>query len=406
MFESPTPASSQAPIGELSQAPPRPVFPVELESEFAEAQAASPSGSTIPALLAAGLFFHVLLIAEHHVVGFSSHSMLARGILVTALIVIFLVVPRHLRQLEAARPFLVALPMLVVAALLVNVPFHGAEQLLPFQTGIALLLLLYGWLIALPRPWVIPAAAGALIADFGALLLGHAPRTAGLPVIVESLWAPLFAVSLLVVFASVRYHEARRDFLLLRQSAFADVHAASAEAAPLPHLDPQTRVANRMAFDMRFRAAWEQAVVRRHSVALLFFSIDNFAEQKRDLGFKTAEAIQSQVAGLLKDGLRRADDMVARFDSQHFVVMLPGVGTDGVTQIAERLRGCVEEMGFFAGQQRFFVTVTVGAASVRAKRNIPREKLVDGAVHALDQARATGSNLVCVEGRGCVPRMS
>jgi diguanylate cyclase (GGDEF)-like protein len=213
-------------------------------------------------------------------------------------------------------------------------------------------------------------------------------------------------VSLLVVFASVRYHEARRDFLLLRQAAFADATPASAEAAPMPHLDPQTRVANRMAFDMRYRAAWEQAVVRRHSVALLFFSIDNFAEQKRDLGFKTADLIQAQVAGLLKDGLRRADDMVARFDNQHFVVMLPGVGTDGVTQIAERLRGCIEEMGFFAGQQRHFVTVTVGAASIRAKRGISREKLIDGAVHALDQARSTGSNLVCVEGRGCIPRMS
>ena len=43
---------------------------------------------------------------------------------------------------------------------------------------------------------------------------------------------------------------------------------------------------------------------------------------------------------------------------------------------------------------------------MRAKRGVPREKLVDGAVHALDQARSTGTNIVCVEGRGCIPRMS
>jgi diguanylate cyclase (GGDEF)-like protein len=98
--------------------------------------------------------------------------------------------------------------------------------------------------------------------------------------------------------------------------------------------------------------------------------------------------------------------MVARFDNQHFVVMLPGVGTDGATQIAERLRGCVEQMAIYAGQKRHSATVTVGAASLRAKRGTPREKLVDCAVQALEQARCTGTNLVCVEGRGCIPRMS
>jgi GGDEF domain-containing protein len=86
--------------------------------------------------------------------------------------------------------------------------------------------------------------------------------------------------------------------------------------------------------------------------------------------------------------------------------MLPGVGRDGTTQIAERLRGSIEAMDVYHGQTRHTATVTVGAASIRAKRGIPRENLVEAAVQSLEMARAYGSNTVCVEGVGCVPRMS
>ena len=407
MFETSTPNPLKPPVAGVATPPARPGrFPLELETEFAEMQAAAPAGGTLPALLGAGLLFHALLIAERAFLAMPASMFALRGGPVTLLLVLLLLLPAAYRQRESGRAFLVLFSMLLVAALLAGVPFAGAAQLLPMQTGVALLLLLFGWLTALPRHWATIAAGSALLADAASLLLGPAPRTAGLPVILESLWAPAFAAALLVLLAGVRHSEARREFLLLRQAAFAGVQQGAAEAEESRHLDPETGVANRLAFDMRFRAAWDHAAARRHSVALLFFSIDDFAEQKRALGFRFSELLQTQVAGLLKDGLRRSDDMVARFDNQHFVVMLPGVGTDGATQIAERLRGCVEDMAVFAGQKRHCATVTVGVASMRAKRGTPREKLIDCAVQALDQARATGPNLVCVEGRGCIPRMS
>jgi hypothetical protein len=44
-------------------------------------------------------------------------------------------------------------------------------------------------------------------------------------------------------------------------------------------------------------------------------------------------------------------------------------------------------------------------ASLRAKRNVERDKLVECTTRALEQAKQTGPNTVCVEGRGCLPRM-
>lgn len=406
MFETVAPDAPKTPMSGMPSPSLRSAhFPLELEMEFAEMQAAVPTGGTPAALLGAGLLFHALLIAEKTALGLAPRSFAMRGAPVTLLLLLFLLLPAAYRRKETGRAFLVLFTILLVIALLAGVPFMGAGLLLLMQSGVAVMLLVLGWLTALPRQWTVVAVGGALLADAASLLLGPAAHTVGLPVIVESLWAPVFASALLVLFAGVRQNEARRDFLMLRKAAFSGV-TTPADPEESRHLDPESGVANRLAFDMRYRAAWDHAATRRHSVALLFFSIDNFAEQKRDLGHKFSELLQTSVAGLLKEGLRRSDDMVARFDNQHYVVMLPGVGTDGATQIAERLRGCVEEMTLFAGQKRHSATVTVGAASMRAKRGTPREKLVDCAIQALEQARSTGSNLVCVEGRGCVPRMS
>ncbi len=406
MFETSTPISHKVPAPNPAAVPTRPGrFPLELELEFAEMQASAPSGGTLPAILGSALLFHAILIAERACVGLSPRIFALRGGPITLLLLVYLLLPAAFRKREAGRAFLAFFAILEVVALLAGVPFSGAGQLLPMQTGVAALLLLLGWLTALPRFWMFAATTGALLADAALLLWGPAAHTAGVPVIVESFWAPACAAVLLMMLAGVRHSEAKRDFLLTRQAAFAGVGGTPAEV-DVRHLDPQTGVAGRAAFDMRFRSAWDNAAARRSSVALLFFSIDNLQEHKRDLGFKTVELLQAQVAAILKDGLRRADDMVARFDHQHFVVMMPGVGVDGSAQIAERLRGCVEEMRFFAGQKRRPVTVTVGAASLRAKRGTPRQQLVDCAVAALEQGRATGANLVCVEGRGCIPSMS
>ncbi len=383
-------------------------FPLELEHEFAEMQASVPSGGTLPALLGSALLFHSLLIAERTLLALPSRMFAVRGGPVTLLLLAYFLLPANFRKKESSRLFLVLFSMLVVAALVAGIPFMGAGQLLPVQTGVAVLMLLLGWLTALPRSWTLLTLGGTLTADAAFLLAGPAMQTVGLPVILESFWAPGCAVALLMLLASVRHSEARREFLLLRQAAFAGMQggAATEPTSDNRHLDPQTGVASRPAFDMRFRSAWDNAAARRSSVALLFFSIDNLAEHKRDLGWKSAELLQTQVAGLLKESLRRADDMVARYDQHHFVVMLPGVGIDGSAQIGERLRGSIEEMAFYAGQKRHKATVTVGTASMRAKRGTPREKLADAAVAALEQARAAGPNTVCVDGRGCLPRMS
>ncbi len=363
-------------------------------------QASAPSPSLVPASLTTALLFHALLIAERVLLGLNPSWFAVRGLGITACAVALMLLPPGRRGQMAARPLAVVTVPSMMVALIAGIPFGGVSDLFAIQSGAAALILLAGLVLRLPLSWQILLASGSVLTNVLALF-----DVPGVPVLLkaESLWAPGLAAAFSILSAWVRTQEARREFLATRQAAFADVQPAGIEAR---HLDEVTGIANRTAFDMRLRAAWENAVTRRNSVALLVFSIDEFSQQKKQYGQRFGDMLQTQVASMLKDGLRRSDDMVARYDAHHFVVMLPGVGLDGATQIAERLRGCVEEVAVYVGTNRHRATVTVGVASMRAKRGVHRDQLVEGALHALEQAKNFGANLVFVEGRGCLPRMA
>lgn len=374
-------------------------IPVEHEAEFAEVQAATPNASLLPTAIGAGLLFHGLLIAERQVLSLHPSFFATRGVPVTLGLLALFLIPARLR--EYTRALLCLMSWGATLALVGGLNLEQTGALLGIETGIATLMLVFGWASQLPLSWTALLSVGMLTADASAL----AASRGGLTMLkADSLFAPAFAVAFTLLSARARQQEALRDFLAVRTAAFAGVDAEEI-VEESRHLDPITGVGSRAAFDMRLRAAWERAAGRRNSIALLMFSIDDFAEKKRKNGYRYGDMLQTRVAAILKESLRRSDDMVARYDVQHFVVMLPGVGTEGATQIGERLRGCIEELTVYVGTERHRATVTVGVASLRAKRNVEREKLVECTTRALDQAKQTGPNTVCVEGRGCLPRM-
>jgi diguanylate cyclase (GGDEF)-like protein len=406
MFERPTTEASvdYAP-GFPATGLPSGRFPLDLELEFAEMRAAAPAGRAWPLLLTSGVLFQVILIVEFQSRLLAGFDFGVRGVCAMLVLVAAAFSLAGGRAGGRQPAWIMLCCTLLTAALAGGIAFATLNELFLVQTGIALLLLSAGWGAVPHRRWAVLGAIGVLSVDAACLLLGPSPGWLGAPVRVSSLWAPGFAAAIVILLSMIRHNESRREFLLLRHNV---LHGPSTVAAggDARHLDPSTGVAIRAAFDLGFRAAWDAAAEQRKPVALLFFSIDALADHKRERGFRFVETLQRQVAGLLQEGLRESGDMVARFDHMHFVVMLPGVGRDGTTQIAERLRGSVEAMAVYAGPARHSATVTVGAASMRARRGIPRENLVEAAVQSLEQARAYGPNTVCVEGVGCVPRMS
>ncbi len=88
----------------------------------------------------------------------------------------------------------------------------------------------------------------------------------------------------------------------------------------LANYDPLTHLPNRSLLELRSRAALEAAATRDHVVGLLLVDLDHFKAVNDSLGQETGDRILLTIAQRLRAALRDRDT-VARFDSDHFLVL-------------------------------------------------------------------------------------
>ena len=102
----------------------------------------------------------------------------------------------------------------------------------------------------------------------------------------------------------------------------------------------------------------------------------------------TREQILSQIAGVMKAGIRR-DDSFARIEGDGFTIIMPGADERAAVGVAERLRRALAQFHLtqFGADNRF--TASFGVASGRADDN-----LVARARAALEAAQRGGSDHV------------
>jgi diguanylate cyclase (GGDEF)-like protein len=102
---------------------------------------------------------------------------------------------------------------------------------------------------------------------------------------------------------------------------------------------------------------------------------------------------------MLKDQLP-GHDLIGRFGSEEFAILLPQTGRDEALRISERLRDHIagEPIAIESGTQAGFVfrlTVSIGVAVLNESRHALNE-LIGAADSALGQAKSTGWSKVYV----------
>jgi diguanylate cyclase (GGDEF)-like protein len=133
------------------------------------------------------------------------------------------------------------------------------------------------------------------------------------------------------------------------------------------------------------------------SVAMV--DIDHFGDVEVTAGPLVRDQLVRDVAGIIREQLP-GRDIIGRIGSEEFAILLPGSGKDEARRISERLRDHVagEPIEIEAGSQAGYVfrlTVSIGVA-VMSERRRGLSELIGAADWALDQARSTGWNKVCV----------
>ncbi len=168
------------------------------------------------------------------------------------------------------------------------------------------------------------------------------------------------------------------------------LHSANGELQRLATTDRLTGIWNRAHFDEV--AAQETARAARYGepLTLLLFDIDYFKAINDTHGHLIGDQVLIELTLRVGEHLR-ANDVLARWGGEEFVVMLPHCPAAEALRVAEKLRALVQAQPFARVGQ---VTASFGIADFRPTDNLDTWlKRADDALYA---AKAAGRNQVCL----------
>ncbi|HEY7014269.1 MAG TPA: GGDEF domain-containing protein [Streptosporangiaceae bacterium] len=164
-------------------------------------------------------------------------------------------------------------------------------------------------------------------------------------------------------------------------------------------IDSKTGLLNAGTWQREAEAEFFRALRKRTSLAMAMVDIDDFKSVIEAAGPLVGDQLLHDIAAMLKDQLP-GHDLIGRFGSEEFAILLPHTGRDEAKRISERLRDHIagEPIAIESGNQAGFVfrlTVSIGVAVLNESRQALQE-LIGAADSALDQAKSSGWNKVCV----------
>jgi diguanylate cyclase (GGDEF)-like protein len=151
--------------------------------------------------------------------------------------------------------------------------------------------------------------------------------------------------------------------------------------------DLLTGLVNRQGFDERFELELERGRRTAQPVALVLADIDGFKELNDRFGHPAGDVALTAVGRLASTVVRTIDTM-ARIGGDEFATILPGTGSAGAFELAERLRDGVAHLRDCDGEP---LTMSFGIVEFPLHGQT-RDALVQAADRALYQAKDLGRN--------------
>jgi diguanylate cyclase (GGDEF)-like protein len=183
---------------------------------------------------------------------------------------------------------------------------------------------------------------------------------------------------------------ARREFRLAQLATLNETLARDAG------IDALTGVPNRRALDAAVHSWREEGAGQR---AVLVVDLDQFKDYNDGLGHAAGDRCLQRVAEAMAACLRQMDALLTRYGGEEFVVLLDAVRLDQAVDVAERLRGAVEQLAIRAPAGGS-VTVSIGGAWSPRLGLVGVNDLMESADEALYAAKAAGRNAVVFSASG------
>lgn len=136
----------------------------------------------------------------------------------------------------------------------------------------------------------------------------------------------------------------------------------------------------------------ERSIRSDQPFSILLVDIDDFKHVNDTFGYLLGDKIIKQLALDLKRSVRR-QDIVARWDGDRFLVMLPETDIEGGMIVGEKIRSYIQAKTYQIDEVDFELTVTAGIAAYEQGTVLD---LIRAADDALYYAKQSGKNQIKV----------
>ena len=156
--------------------------------------------------------------------------------------------------------------------------------------------------------------------------------------------------------------------------------------------DPLTNVFNRRALITLAERDIARSNRRGTLISVLMIDADHFKKINDAYGHAAGDAVLIAIAQKIQGGLR-AEDILARFGGEEFLVMLPDTSLKHACDVADRIRIAISNIALPVLPEGHRFTVSIGVAERRGVQQ-SFDELVEMADQALYQAKKNGRNKV------------
>jgi len=193
----------------------------------------------------------------------------------------------------------------------------------------------------------------------------------------------LFFLALLATLALIGYRAKRR--------ANRDLESLNQRLDEISRHDTLTGLSNRR--DMMEKLALLKARADRNGtpLSMLMIDMDHFKTINDNQGHDLGDRVLQKVAGILKARLR-AQDLLARWGGEEFLIALADTDHNGALRAAEQFRAAVEDGGLSSASAAMPVTITVGVAQYQPGEDL--QSLITRADDQLYVGKRAGRNRV------------
>ncbi|MEB2399689.1 MAG: diguanylate cyclase [Alcaligenaceae bacterium] len=171
----------------------------------------------------------------------------------------------------------------------------------------------------------------------------------------------------------------------------------------LARQDFLTRLPNRRHFFEQCKIEVERARRFKSHTSLLLIDLDHFKSINDAHGYKVGDRVLAALGETLRASLRKID-VAGRVGGDEFAAVLAATNADGALRVAQRLAAAFRAQEITTdGGAAVRVTMSIGIATADYQ-DCSLETLLKEADHALQQAKRTGRDKICVADAARSPR--